>query len=103
MTKNSRRTEVTEMIDADKLSTIDWSKAAFPIGVEIPGQENPWLGLDEEDLRILSALLLKQLIRRRPDGVEFTDAIADSSPKLKMLGEWAQAAAMWLRDRNRLG
>lgn len=72
------------------LSTVDWSKASFPLGIKCQGGTNPWLELDYMDLKLLEDALM-----RKVDGV----VLAQVSDGLRQLAGWCEAAIAWA-DKN---
>lgn len=81
-------------VDLTNASKVDWSACSFPIGVEVPGQDPPWLGLDEDDLKILHGLLAMKV------GIGGESAM-DSSPALQKMALWAKAASEWCEAKRK--
>ena len=73
------------------LNVVDWSKAAFPIGVACVGPQKPWLQLDYMDLKILEATLTRKI-----DGC----AAAEGSQALQALADWCAVAIRWAEEKG---
>lgn len=75
------------------LIEVDFSRQALAIGVEFDGNK-PWMELSKDELLVLARLLKKPLCA---DG----ESAASFYPMLKLMAEWAEAAAAFASDRER--
>jgi len=86
-------------VNVTHLDTINWGRAAFPIGVDVKGNA-PWLKLTTSELRALYSVLTKPLPlgRKLDDGqvvIDTLEPMADVFPGLETLAAWAKAALEW--------
>lgn len=96
-------TSRTEEINSTHLDTIDWSRAAFPIGVLVGGNR-PWLGLSLNEMKLLRNLLTKSipLAQTMNDGtvvVEELEPAVEVGEGLAAIATWLTAAIAW-KTRN---
>lgn len=70
----------------EELKTLDFSKLALAIGIEVPGGSRDWMELSAEEFRVLALLIRKPLVA---DG----ESAASYHPMLKLFADWCEAAA----------
>lgn len=70
-------------------------------GYGLQPAETPWTGATQQDLELLSALLLKPLTLVTKDGIIKSPPVAEDSKFLRELGVWAAGVARWSKANRK--
>lgn len=85
-----------ELLNLQCADAEDWSKCCFPVGLKVHDQQNPWLEMDVDELKVLKNLIQKRLLTVNADGyVSHLPPVASEYPALNKLALWAEAVLHW--------
>ncbi len=78
---------VTREVGRREILALDFNNVSLKLGVQTPACEGRWMELDETDLRVLYALLTKD--------VAGAGSAVESSPSLNALAAFCASAVQW--------
>lgn len=79
-------------VPKSKLVTLDFNNIAFKIGAESANCQGRWTEFDEQDMRILFALLTKNVMGQ--------GSAAESSESLNILAQFCAAGIQWFQRQK---
>jgi hypothetical protein len=84
-----------------EIGTVDWRRCSLLVGPLIAGGDGKRLQLEAFELMLLSEVLRRKIpVVKDGKIVDWTNTIAETSPKLAELADWAEGVAIWLAQQE---